>query len=442
MASLGDIVQVTITANTRTPTRAGFGTPLVLTYHTRFVEKVRTYTDLDGMASDGFTTADAAYRMVQSIFSQDPRPERVKVGRLPAAHDHTQVLTVLTATEDDVLTFKVQAPGSTTDTEISYTILAAATTTSVATAVAALIDAISGVDAGSSGADITVTPTTSGGMVYIRDIRVNGEKAGAMSLEDTTADADYDDELTALRLVDDDWYFIALDVNSEANVDLVAAWTESRTKMFLAQTMDSGELDGTGTLLTGLSALAYDRTGVLFVEAIAEYGAAAWVGVVSPKDPGSITFKFKELKGVTPSSLTPTQEGFLEASNGNFYTTVAGLNITTEGYAVSGEYLDITHGTDWLKARIQERVFAILAAADKVPYSDASVDTIVGEILSVLELGADRNFLLRGTLTASGPLVANVATADRATRLLPDIKFGANYAGAVHKTRIAGTLSV
>lgn len=442
MASLNDIVTVTITSNTRTPTRVGFGTPLVLAYHTRFAEKVRTYSELDGMASDGFTTSDAAYRMVQALFSQDPRPAEAKVGRLPAAHDHTQTLTVLTAVEDDVLTLSVQAPGTTTATAISYTVLAAATTSTVATAVAALINAISGVDAAAVSAVITVDPTTPGGMVYLRDIRVNGERAGAMDVEDTTAAAGYDTELTALRLIDDDWYFVCLDVNSEANVDPVAAWTEARVKMFLAQTMDSGELDGTGTLLSGLAVLDYKRTGTLFVDAIQEYGATAWVGRVAPKDPGSITFKFKSLVGVTPSSLTDTQEGFLETSKGNFYTTVAGLNITTEGYAASGEYLDLTHGTDWLVARLQERTFALMANADKIPYSDASVDLFIGEIFAQMEIAVDRNFLLAGTLTASGPKVADVALADRVLRILPDIKFGANFAGAVHAVRLAGTLSV
>jgi hypothetical protein len=47
MAGIGDIVQVTITSNTRTPTRAGFGTPLLMTYHTEWADRVRVYQELE-----------------------------------------------------------------------------------------------------------------------------------------------------------------------------------------------------------------------------------------------------------------------------------------------------------------------------------------------------------------------------------------------------------
>jgi hypothetical protein len=437
MAGIGDIVQVTITSNTRTPTRAGFGTPLLMTYHTEWADRVRVYQELEDLVSDGFDTFSPTYLMAQSLLSQNPRPERFKVGRLLNAHDHTQELTVLSAVEGEVIRVSVMDPTSGTVTEVEYTILAAATTTTVATDVAALINAIAGVDASSALAVITVTPTTPRHVVLLPDIVKQAQ-------EDTTADAGYDDDLGTLRLVDDDWYFVLLDVNSEANVDLVSAWTETQTKIFVAQTSDTGEKDATGTLLTGLEALSYDRTGTLFVEAIEEYGNAAWVGRVAPKDPGSVTWKFKELTGVTPSSLTPTQETNLGGNKGNYYTTIGGLGVTIEGVAASGEFLDIVHGTDWLVARIQERVFGILANADKVAYEDPEVDSLVGEIFSVLEsaVGPPRKFLRAGTLSVTAPKVADVAVEDRAARLLPDIRFGAEYAGAIHKARIAGTLSV
>lgn len=437
MSGIGDIVTVTITSNTRTPTRQGFGTPALMSYHTRFVERRRRYSDLDEMTDDGFVPRDAAYKMAQAAFSQNPRPEEVLVGRLPAAHTHTQTLTILSATEGEHIRFKVIPPGTDTPTQIDYTILAAATTTTVATAVELLVEAITGVDSSSAAAVITVTPTTPGGLVYIYDLE-------NVAIKDTTADAGYDDELTALSLVDDDFYFIALDVNSEANGDLVAAWAETRTKEFIQQTQDTGEKEGTGTIGTGLQALSYDRTGLLFVEAIHEYGACAWIGTVAPKDAGSVTFKFRNLVGVTPSRLTSTQETNLKNAGTNFYSVVGGLGITQEGTAASGEFLDITHGTDWLVARIQERVFGILANADKVPYEDPSVDSILGEILSVMEsaVGPPRNFLRAGTLSASAPKVADVDPADRAARLLPDVQFGAQYAGAIHKARLRGTLTV
>ena len=58
--SLTDIVDVTITAQTAAPSRVGFGVPLVMAYHTHFVERVRNYTGLAGMIADGFTATEDA----------------------------------------------------------------------------------------------------------------------------------------------------------------------------------------------------------------------------------------------------------------------------------------------------------------------------------------------------------------------------------------------
>lgn len=41
MAALSQIVDVTITLQSARITRAGFGTPLILDYHTKFAERVR-----------------------------------------------------------------------------------------------------------------------------------------------------------------------------------------------------------------------------------------------------------------------------------------------------------------------------------------------------------------------------------------------------------------
>lgn len=434
MAGIADVVTVNITTNSRTPTRAGFGTPLFMGYHTKFPERYRIYTDLPGMVSDGFETWSAQYLWAQALMAQNPRVEKFVIGRLPAAHTHTQTVTILTAVEGQHIRLSVMSPTDGTVTEIDYTILAAETTTTVATAVELLIEAVTGVDASSAVAVITVIPTTPGGVVYLYE----GEN---VAIKDTTADAGYDDELTALQAVYDDWYGVNIDTASEANIDLVAAWAETRTKLFFAGTFNTEEADGTGTMASQLEALAYDRTILLWGE-LFQYPPGRWLGRGLPKDPGSITWAFKELVGMAPSALTPTQETNLHGNNVNTYQTIAGLGITRKGVSVSGEFIDIVHGIDWLTARLQERILAILANADKISYEDASVDMFAAEILAQLEEGVARKFLKAGTLFATGPKVADVALADRAARLLPDMKFGADIAGAVHKVKLDGTLSI
>jgi hypothetical protein len=148
------------------------------------------------------------------------------------------------------------------------------------------------------------------------------------------------------------------------------------------------------------------------------------------------------LLGVATDKLTTSQESALLADNWNTYQTIAGLPVTLYGKAWGGRYLDEVHGIDWLTARIRERLFGWMANAGKVPFTDPSVDIARGEVLAALGEGVARGFLVAGSLTCTGPRVADVSTQDKANRILPDLKFGADLAGALHGIKIRGVLSL
>ena len=78
---------------------------------------------------------------------------------------------------------------------------------------------------------------------------------------------------------------------------------------------------------------------------------------------------YQQLPSVTAQTLTTTERTNLEAKNVNFLSTLAGVNITRYGIACGGDYIDIMRGTDWLAARIQERVYTLLLNNDKLPYT-------------------------------------------------------------------------
>lgn len=442
MSGIGDIIQVVITRNTRTPTRPGFGTPVMMTFHTHFPELFRVYQELSDMTADGWDIWEAGYRMVAAAFSQSPRPERVIMGRLPAAHTHTQTVTITSAVEGEQVLLSVISPDTGDVTEIAYTILAAATTSTVATAVEALVDAVPGVTAAVVGAVITVTPDVSGDMVYIYGL-------SNAALKDTTPDAGYDTALSALELVTPNaasWYVVLIDVASKANLDDVAAWTEARIKMFIGQTNATEEAAGTGTTVSNLAGLGYDRTAIIYHENLHQYPAAAWAGAVLPLDAGSITWAMKELAGVSPSELTPTQQTNLEAAGANFYVETGGLNLTDGPFggskSVGGEWADIIHGTDWFTAELQTEGLAYMASQGKVPFEDSTGDVMETLVLSVLGRGVTRKLFKKGSLTARATKVAAISTVDRGNRVFGPIYFGADYASAVHRARFQGTLSI
>jgi hypothetical protein len=395
-----------------------------LTYHTRFTDRYRIYTDIAGMAADGFVTTDRAYQAARAAFSQNPAPASIVVGRLPAAPAFTHTLAITSSTEGNHVKVSVMSPTS------------GAVMSSVAAAVEALIEAVAGVDSVAFSSTITVTPTTAGKPVVMYDLE-------NCTLEETTADAGYDDELTALQLENDDWYFVTTDSASETNVDLVSAWTETQKKLYFVTTNSSAVLDGTSTMGSDLLALGRDRTVIIWAKNPSECAAMAWVGVGAPAEPGSITWAMKSLSGVTPKALTATQKAALEADSVNHYQTVKGYNITRKGVVTSGEFIDIIHGIDALEADIQESVFGLLANSAKVPFTAGGLDLVANAILGALKrFEGEQALLVPNTSVVLMPELSAVSTADKAARRLTGVRFSATLGGAIHYVSITGTLSL
>ncbi len=434
MPSISDIVDVSITADTARVSRVGFGTPLFMAYHTHNTDLIREYSGLDEMVADSFSSAEAAYLMAQAAFSQEPRPESVKIGRITTSVVPTKKITITDATEGHHVKLSILTSAG-DEADIDYTILASATTTTVATAVELLIEAVTGISSSASGADITVTGT-SGTNFWVYDLQYCEQL-------DQTPNASIDDDLTAIELVDNDWYAVCCAIESETNADDIAAWVETRDKLYIAQTSDDIERQSGGTLMNGWAAQSYDNSACIFTENASNFIACGWVGRMLPKDPGSATWSLKTIDGAVADPLTSTEIGFIEGDSGNYYTEIAGVSITRNGVVASGEYIDVRMGIHWLKARIAERVFTLLASADKVPYTDPGVALVVAEVRAQLQIAIQKNVLAAEPKpTVTVPKVADVDTADKQARLLPDVKFAGTLAGAIHKTEIAGVLSV
>jgi len=127
----------------------------------------------------------------------------------------------------------------------------------------------------------------------------------------------------------------------------------------------------------------------------------------------------------------------------NVYTEVGGVDITENGVVVSGEFIDIIRGTDWIQARIEENIFSALVNADKIPYTNAGIDVIKSRTSAILRQAIDNGILAADPApVVTAPDVADISSTDKANRLLPDVEFTATYAGAIHKVIIQGKISV
>lgn len=435
---MGSIVSVNVTRATRTPTAAGFGTVALFGYHNLFQDISREYGDLSEMVTDGFTTYDPLYLMAAAAFGQSPRPETVLVCKASVSAQ-SQTVTITDATEGNHIKLDVWDPTSGTWTAIDYTILAAATTSTVATAVELLIEAVTGVASSAAAAVITVTPATGGDLVYLRNPQ-------GCTLADATPDPGYATNLTAAINAGADFYWVATEINSPLAIAAMRAACETEGKIYGWQTQNAVELTAGGSLFSGQAALSPDYGFGFFSKDATQYpqvGAMAWAGT---RDPGSYTLSLKEIKGASAVALTTAEAGYLDGDNANYVTTIAngliGVNGTNGGGITSGgEWIDIIHGTDWWVARTKEAILTVLASTDKVDYTDEGVRALVAAVDGVTKKGV-RNGLFKAGYTITAEPVADQDVADRAARHYPGLRVVAEYAGAIHRATIDARFSV
>lgn len=265
-------------------------------------------------------------------------------------------------------------------------------------------------------------------------------------------DADWETALNAIQLEGDGWYgltIIPIGTTTDAiTAELlqVAAWVESQKKVSILETNDANVLLSSSTTdaASQLKALKYKRTLCLYRAAshAGEYAAAAWLGKVLPYTPGAANWAYKTLSGVTADGINVSQKLVAQSKRANTYSTIAGVDVTEQGVVGSGEFADVTEGLDWVESNLQTTVFAALASQAKIAYDDGGIEAVANLVLSVLRKAASMGILQGDSITVTVPEYADIATADKTARNLPDVKFTALVEGAINTIQISGTVSV
>lgn len=239
-----------------------------------------------------------------------------------------------------------------------------------------------------------------------------------------------------------DWYFLLSDSQSKTSVETLAAFAAANEKLYFVSQ------DKTKLLDLGASTLANERSVVLcHTEALTQYPAEAWVGRCAPEDPGSITWKFKTLNGVSVSGYIGADAQAIKEKNANLVVSQGGILHTTEGTTLSGEYIDVIRCQDWMKNRIAESVFRLLATSPKVPYDDRGIAMVLSTVQGVLQQATGMGIVARdtdgnGMWSVSAPNRAEISTNDIANRILPDVEFTFVLAGAIHSVKIKGIITL
>lgn len=501
MSGLNDIVTITITSATAGVQQAGFGVPLILSHTAGWTERVRFYTDLDGVVSDFASTTSPEYLAAVALFGQEPRPPRIAIGRAALVPTQRFSLALSDVTLANVYSLRGGAAGNASYTAVAAAAWAALTAYTTGQAVTndtgkVYVCITAGTSAGSGGPTGTTADITDGtvhwmyaaasgtvvndvivynlmkafnalslaltcslqGSVGSKTLRLLANAAGAffdlenltvavMTLKQDHADPGVATDLAAIKLETNEWYELLTHFNSSAYVAAAAAWVQANKKIYSPTLMDTEIItiaDGTATdIAHALKAAAYSRTFPIYHPASGAMAGQAWAGRVLPDNPGSETWKFKTLAGITVVQLTDTHLANLIAKKCNYYYAIAGVNITAEGKMSSGEYVDVVRFRDWLEARMAEAIFGALIRAEKIPYTDEGVAVIEAEVRGVLKEGVAVGGLSPNPKpTVTVPLVASVSSNDKAARLLRNVFFTGTLAGAIHSGDIRGTISV
>lgn len=450
--ALEDIVNVTITSESRGVSRAGFGTTLVCGATTVFAERTREYslgTAVTDMIADGFSAFDPMVRCVQAVASNSPKSKKVLLGRTSngsedASYDAESTLTVLpvAAEAGQVFGFDFTTPDGTV-TAIEFIATGGEDQDDIAGALALLINVLTDVGASSeSSPDIDISADSSDEMYYVTNYSLK-----LFAYEDTTAEDNIVVQLNAVFADSDDWYTLVMaEPPGGGRVIEIATIIEAKEKLFGTTTFNTKVGDpGEVNVMQAMKDAGFFRTFCIFSTAQKSFSAATWTGGRLPFDPGSQTWAYKALPGVAVDELSNAFQSSILAKNGNMYVEIAGIGVTLNGKTSGGEWIDIIRGRDWLVARLRERIFQLLANAPKVPFTDGGIDQIKAQVTAQLNEGINSGYLSPDPdppFTVTAPLAAEVSSADKLNRLLPDVSFTATLAGAIHAVEISGTLQI
>lgn len=444
---LSDIANISISTTGGGLSAPGFGTALILgAFSKTWAERTRFYTELPGGVDVDFAAGTPEYLAAEKALSQNPRPERIAIGRCALVPTQKFKLTFPAVLAQVVTTFQIKLDGviyewtsdaTPTQTELAVGLTAAINAGTAAHKLVAVKDAGDGFS--------TLTNNTVGDWCRVEMID-QAPGVQVLSLEETTADAGIATDLAAIAAESGgDWYGIVSVFKSTAIVTAIAAWAEANEKLFPVQSQETAipntVLAGATDIATAEKTLAHARTGVLYDPDNGVFLDAALLGGCLPLDPGSETWALKTLAGVPARTYTGTQLTNLKAKLCGWYYSLWGRNVSQEGKVAAGEYFDTIRGRDALKVDMQSRIFLRMASANKIPFTNDGATILRGEIDAALQLFVRRGFLVEGSLSITMPDVADVSANDKALRQYTGIKFGATLAGAVHKVDIAGTLT-
>lgn len=444
MSDISDEVDVQITAADAKTQRAGFGLPLLLSFAAAWTERTREYTKATDVLTDFPTVGtklSPEYRMASAVFAQNPRVRKVVIGRC-ALKPTQQFLISPNAVSSYAYRFKLDGQ------QVTFTSDSSATLAEVTAGIKAAIDAL--------GLAVTVTTPTNTQVLIVANVAgawfdYETQDRANMSVVQNHADPGVATDLAAIANERNDWYFPLCAFNSNAMVQAIASYAATNRQPFMFATIDTPvprtAISGTDDIAEYEKNAANDYAWTLYKDSIGHFADCAWVGARAPVVPGTETWKFAPLVNVPADAFNATERTNMRAKNCNFYENTGGSNMTEEGYAASGRFMDLVRYIDALRFNLAARCFADMIRAGqvggKIPFDDTGIGVFQSEVLGQLRNDAGLKILDKNSIQVNVPKASDgLPNVDKPNRVLGGITFSAIYTGAIHKAEITGQLNV
>ena len=431
--SVNRLIRTSVNLSPVAAARRGFGTLLVCgdSDVIDVVERIRSYTTLEAVATD-FGTSAAEYKAAVLYFAQSPRPTTLMIGRW--ARNATPAILrggALNSVEQNIATWNAITNGGFNITiggvakNVTGLNFSGAATL---TAVAALIQAgISGsaatvewngsqfvIESTATGASATITYATAGsGTDISATLKLTSGTASTAPIAGLAAET----ALQCTAVMADKsavWYGLTFAASTQPDTQShldVAAYIEGvdLDRMYFITTQDAGVMDSadTSNIAVDLEALAYKRTFLLYSgsNAYAAVSACAREFAVNfNANRSTITLMYKTMPGVVAEVITESQAQTLKARKCSvFVEYVNDTAIIQYAAMASGHFIDEIHGLAWLKDAVQNAVYNLLyQSKTKIPQTDAGQNQIVGVISGVMREALNNGLIAEGQWNADG----------------------------------------
>lgn len=477
--AVNKVVNVTVKSTATFPQRKGFGVLLIIGNSSKLPtgDRIRSYSAIEDVAAD-FATTDEEYKAAQVYFSQSPRPITLMIGRrfasavaaeLLAGVGYDKTLSNFTAITNGGFDITIdgalkQVTAVNLSTAVSFNQVASLIQTKLQLVAASATCTFTGtrfvIRSGTTGASSTIsyttTPTGAGSPTDISTLLASNAAGLGVLTQGAVAET-IQGSLDKLQDLNQAWYgFTFTKELVDQDIKDAAAWAEARVKIFGFTTKASNVLDGSITSDIGsfMKTNLYNRTFWIWDDnddymIVSAFARAFTVNF--NEENSTLTLKFKQLPGTTPSVLTETQRLAIVGKNGNYYTTFGASIMMAEGWMASGQFFDERHGLDWLQNAIETNVFGYLyTRTTKVPQTDKGVAALVSQVESALREAVRNGLLAEGQWNGSdlGEIksgdylpkgfyvyaqpVRDQNQSDREARKAPPIQAICKGAGAIH----------